>query len=107
VLVYPRKPDPGYGEAVCQSVGGSIYVNVYTDQFSDPFFSVSNGVPTFIPGVYEQFQPSSESDAVLTITSDDPPVSTSEPGAGLLLLAGFLGFVTLRVFKREFKVQSW
>jgi hypothetical protein len=57
VLVYPKQPDPGYGEAVCQSVGGSILVNVYTNQFSDPFFSVSNGVLTFIPGVYEQFQP--------------------------------------------------
>jgi hypothetical protein len=22
VLVYPKQPDPGYGEAVCQSVGG-------------------------------------------------------------------------------------
>ena len=45
----------------------------------------SNGVLTFIPGVYEQFRPSSESDAILTITSDHPPVSTPEPGAGLLL----------------------
>jgi hypothetical protein len=36
VLVYPKQPDPGYGEAVCQSVGGSI-----------SFFSVSNGVLTF------------------------------------------------------------
>jgi hypothetical protein len=35
-LVYPKQPDPGYGEAVCQSVGGSM-----------SFFSVSNGVLTF------------------------------------------------------------
>jgi hypothetical protein len=103
VLVNPKQPDPGYGEAV---VGGSIYVTVDTDQSSDPFFSVSNGVLTFIPGVDEQFQPSSESDAILTITSDDPPVSTPGPGAGLLLLNGFLGFVTLRVFNRVFKVRS-
>jgi hypothetical protein len=68
---------------------------------------VGNGVLTFIPGGYEQFQPSSESDAVLTITPDDPPVSTPEPGAGLLLLAEFLGFVTLRAFNREFKVRRW
>lgn len=73
---------------------------------SDPLFSVGNGVLTVIPGVYEQFQPSSESDVILTITSDDPPVSTPEPGFGLLLLAAFLGFVTLRVFNREFKVRS-
>ena len=52
VLVYPEDPDPGYGEAVCQSVGGTHNVQVYTDQFSEPFFSVNDGVVTFIPGVY-------------------------------------------------------
>ena len=62
VLVYPKQPDPGYGEAVCQSVGGSI-----------SFSSASNGVLTFIPGVYQQFQPASESDATLTIMCDDRP----------------------------------
>jgi hypothetical protein len=41
VLVYPEDPDPGYGEAVCQSVGGTRNVQDYTDQFSDSFFSVS------------------------------------------------------------------
>jgi hypothetical protein len=66
----------------------------------------SNGVLTFIPGVYEQFRPSSESDAILTITSDHPPVSTPEPGRWPVAAAGFLGFVTLRVFSREFKVRS-
>jgi hypothetical protein len=30
VLVYPRDPDPGYGEAVCQSVGGTLTVHEYT-----------------------------------------------------------------------------
>jgi hypothetical protein len=76
-------------------------VNVYTDQFSDPFFSVGNGVLTVIPGVYEQFQPSKRGRCHPETTSDDPPVSTPEPGFGLLLLAAFLGFVTLRVFNRE------
>ena len=52
VLVYPEDPDPGYGEAVCQSVGGTHNVQVYTDQFSEPFFSLNDGVVTFIPGVY-------------------------------------------------------
>jgi hypothetical protein len=80
--------------------------NVYTDQSSEPFLSTSNGVLTAIPGVYERFQPSSQSDVLLTLTGDDPPVSTPEPGAGLLLLAGFLGFVALRVFNPEFKVRS-
>jgi hypothetical protein len=95
VLVYPNQPDPGYGEAVCQSVGGTHDVQVYTDQFPAPFFSVNNGVVTFIPGVYEQFQPSSGQDAILTITSDDPPASTPEPGAGLLLVAGLLASLPL------------
>jgi hypothetical protein len=100
VLAYPDEPDPGYGEAVCQSVGGTYTIQVYTDQFSHPFFGVSNGVVTFIPGVYEQFQPSTGQDAILTITSDDPPTSTPEPGAGLLLLAGFLIFVPLRIHRK-------
>jgi hypothetical protein len=107
VLVYPEEPDPGYGEAVCQSVGGTLNVQVYTDQFSNSFFSVNNGVVTFIPGVYEQFQPSSGQDAVLTITSDDPPVGTPEPSAGVLLLTGLLGFVSLRTFGRERKLRRW
>jgi hypothetical protein len=107
VLVYPEDPDPGYGESVCQSVGGTDNVQVYTDQFSDSFFSVTNGVVTFIPGVFEQFQPSTGQDAVLTITSDDPPVGAAEPSAGLLLLTGLLGFVTLRSFPRECKLWRW
>jgi hypothetical protein len=41
VLVYPKQPDPGYGEAVCQSVGGSIYVNVYTNQFPTRFLALA------------------------------------------------------------------
>jgi hypothetical protein len=71
------------------------------------FLALANGVVTFIPGVYEQFQPSTGQDAILTITSDDPLVGTAEPSAGLLLLTGFLGFVTLRTFSRECKLWRW
>jgi hypothetical protein len=49
-----------------------------------------------MPGVYEQFQPPTGQDAMVTITSDDLPASTPEPSAGLLLIAGLLASLSLR-----------
>jgi hypothetical protein len=81
-------------------------VNVYTDQFSDPFFSVGNGVLTVIPGVYEQFQPSSESDVILTITSDDPPVEHAGARVWPVAACRIPRLCHSPVFNREFKVRS-
>ena len=89
VLAEPRDPDPGSGEAACQSVGGTLSVDVYTDVFSKPFFTVTDtllggGLVTFLPGTYEDFQPfnGDGTDATLIITP------APEPGSLGLLLAG-------------------
>jgi hypothetical protein len=62
VLVYPKQPRSRLRRSRLP-VGRWLHL----------VFSPSNGVLAFIPGVYQQFQPSSESHAILTILSDDRP----------------------------------
>jgi len=59
-------------------------------------------VLTFIPGVYEQFQRSSHPDDYV----QRPAREHAGARRWSVAAAGFLGFVTLRVFSREFKVRS-